>query len=209
MKKVQTAAEVYDEYMRKVGDRTELFDLLRKKLAIKSAIYPGSHVDITPSLFFRRTVYIDNFKGARKFFSKPDVMDLIATRKMYEEEPLLSYYFEDYREIISEIEKDHDLLISLYAGFVSKYCKCYVKKKGLLLVNDSHGDATMANLDSDFSLFGVIYRSNRKLYFTQRNLDRYFIPKKEREITKDIIEETMKGIAYINTTAYYIFRRIN
>ena len=40
----------------------------------------------------------------------------------------------------------------------------------------------MADLDKEFSLYGVIYRSNRKLYFNQKNLEKFFVPKKEREV---------------------------
>ncbi len=37
-----------------------------------------------------------------------------------------------------------DLIISQYAGFVGQETKRYLKEGGILLCNDSHGDATLA-----------------------------------------------------------------
>ena len=203
-----SSAELYKEYMQKVGDRTELFELLEKKFEIKSALYPGSYIDITPSFFYRKTVYIDNFKKTNKFFTKRDLMNLILKYKKYEGEPILKFYFRDYTKNIEELDKNFDLLISLYAGFVSKYCKNYLKKEGLLLVNNSHGDASMADLDKAFSLYSVIYRSNRKFYLSQKNLEQYFVPKKELEISMEYLEKKMKGIGYKKTASFYLFKKV-
>lgn len=203
-----SSTELYKEYMRKVGDRTELFELIGKKFKIESALYPGSHIDITPSFFYRKTVYIDSFKKAEKFFMKPDLINLIIKHKSYEEHPTFKFYFKNYKEDIKELDKKFDLLISLYAGIVSKYCKKYLKEEGILLVNNSHGDASMANLDPDFILQGVIYRSNKKLYFSEKNLGTYFVPKKKREITMKYLEKTMKGIGYQKTASFYLFKKL-
>ena len=194
--------------MQKVGDRSELFELMGKNFDIESALYPGSYIDITPSFFFRKTVYIDNFKKTEKFFAQRDLMNLILKDKRYEGEPILKFYFRDYTKDFEELDKDFDLLISLYAGFVSKYCKKYLKKEGFLLVNNSHGDATMADLDKEFSLYAVIYRSNRKLYLSQKNLEKYFVSKKEMEISIEYLEKKMKGIGYKKTASFYLFKKV-
>jgi hypothetical protein len=67
----------------------------------------------------------------------------------------------------------------------------------------------MADLDSDFKLIGIINRSNKKLYLNQKNLDTYFIPKKERDITEEYLERTMKGIGYKKTANFYLFRKVS
>jgi hypothetical protein len=67
----------------------------------------------------------------------------------------------------------------------------------------------MADLDPDLSLNGVLYRSNMKLYYTQKNLDKYFKPKKDRKISAEFIEKTMKGIGYTKTATYYLFIKKN
>jgi len=203
-----SSVELYEEYMRKIGDRYELFSLLRKEFTIESALYPGSHIDITPSFFYRKTTYIDNFRGAARFFAKPDLSNLILDYKKYEEEPILKFYFRDYRKEIKELDKNFDLLISLYAGIVSKYCKKYLKQEGILLVNNSHGDASMAHLDHDFILYGIIYQSNKKLYFSRKNLKAYFVPKKERDINMEYLEKRMKGIGYKKTANFYLFKKV-
>lgn len=208
MSRTNSSAALYKEYMQKVGHRSQLFELLGNEFTIKSAIYPGSHIDITPSFFYPKTIYIDNFKKAEKFFAKPDVLNYILKNKKYEEEPIVKFYFKDYRKEIKEIDKNFDLLISLYAGIVSKYCKKYLKKRGILLANNSHGDASMADLDSDFKLIGIINRANKKLYYSQKNLEAYFIPKIEREITEEYLERTMRGVGYKKTASFYLFRKI-
>lgn len=53
-----------------------------------------------------------------------------------------------------------DLIISQYAGFVGQATKVYLKKGGILLCNDSHGDATLAYCDSDYEFVGVINLNN-------------------------------------------------
>lgn len=53
------SAELYRAYMRKIGDRKELFELLRNRFTNKSALYPGSHIDITPSFYYPKKVYIE------------------------------------------------------------------------------------------------------------------------------------------------------
>lgn len=101
-----------------------------------------------------------------------------------------------------------DLLISQYAGFVSQCCKKYLKPGGLLVANNSHGDASMASIDKSFEFIGVIYNSNKLYRFTRRNLDKYFIPKKKTvKITKEYLEKTMKGIGYTKTASAYLFKK--
>jgi len=101
------------------------------------------------------------------------------------------------------------LLISQYAGFVSQYCKKYLKPGGLLVANNSHGDASMASLDRSFEFIAVIYYSNKTYRFTTRSLDQYFIPKKKNfKVTKEHLEKSMKGIGYTKTASAYLFKKI-
>ena len=100
-------------------------------------------------------------------------------------------------------------MISQYAGFISQCCKKYLKKGGILLANNSHGDASMAHLDGDFEFIGVIYRSNRQYRLTEKNLDKYFIPKKaDLKVTKAYLEKTQRGVGYTKTANAYIFRKL-
>ena len=160
----------YEEYIKKVGDRNGLFSLLSKNFPIKKALYPGSYVDITPSFYFPYTVYVDNDKKAKKFFKQGEVIkEFIEKNKEYSEDSFFRYFPNDYRLKIDEDVNSFDLLISLYAGFISKYCKNYLKNGGFLLANDSHGDASMAQLDNNFRLVAVINLSDSKYIISQKN----------------------------------------
>lgn len=92
---------------------------------------------------------------------------------------------------------------------MSKFCKNYLKRRGLLLANNSHGDASIAILDREFSLIGVLYRANKRLYLTKKDLDAYFIPKKKIEITVEYLERTMKGVEYKKQLVIIYLKKIN
>ena len=147
---------------------------------------------------------------AKDFFNDPTVYEFVSKRRLYKEDPVISFHHRDYREDFEEPKDSFDLLISQYAGFVSQSCKKYLKKGGILLVNNSHGDASVAYLDEDFEFIAVIYRSIRQYRLTEKNLDKYFIPKKPNlKVTKDYLEKIQRGIGYTETASAYIFRKLN
>ena len=200
----------YEEYMAKMsnhfGNRYDLFKLLNEEFSITTASYPGSYIDITPSFFFSKTYYIDIDKKAKKFFENKEViLEYIERNKTYEKKTNLIFLPQDYRNKFDDIAESSDLLISLYAGLISKYCKDLLKKNGVLLANDSHGDASMAHLDDDFTFFGVIEYQNKKYSFKTDNLDEYFITKKNITVTEEFLEKTGKGIGYKKSANYYVF----
>jgi len=202
----------YEDYIQKSGDnfgyRYGLFKILNDNFTMYTVSYPGSYIDITPSLFFPKTYYIDSDKKAKKFFSnKKEIIDYIEENKTYNEATTLRYYHEDYRKKFDDITNSSDLLISLYAGFISKYCKALLKKNGVLITNNSHGDASMAKLDNDFRLIGVVNYQNKKYYLKTENLDEYFIPKRNISVTKELLEKTNRGVGYTKSANYYLFMK--
>ena len=198
----------YEEYMLKVGDRNGLFKLLNEEFSIRTASYPGSYIDITPSFFFPITYFIDIDKKAKRFFkNEKDILDYIEDNKTYDEDTNIRFYPEDYRNKFDDIIDSSDLMISLYAGFISKFCKDLLKNNGVLIANNSHGDASMAQLDEDFIFFGVINYQNKKYYLKTENLDEYFIPKKNIKVTKELLEKTNKGVSYTKPANYYLFKK--
>jgi len=204
-----SALKLYEKYVSKYGERLKLFELLAHYFEIKSALYPGSALHVTPSFFFPLTVYIDTYSKAKIFFKKNIIDDVISARKIYLEKPIVRFYPTDFRKETNERENSFDLLISLYAGFVSKYCKRYLKIGGILIVNNSHGDASMASIDADYEFIGTIHLRNRKYYFSQKNLDQYFIPKKEVIVTEEYLEKIQHGIGYKKSASIYLFKRTN
>ena len=196
--------EEYKEYANKIGNRTDLYKAVVMKHDIHTAIYPGSHIDIAPSFIIPEVTYIDNFKGAIKFFKHMDLIEeYIEKNKKYPDIHKINFLGQDYT-LPLDIEPV-DLIISQYAGFVGQATKHYLKMNGILLCNDSHGDATLARFDESFEFIGIIDEKNR----IQRNeLERYFILPKQKTVDLQAVKETMKGPKYTLPAENYVFRKI-
>jgi len=194
----------YEEYVAKTGSRLRLYRMIAESYDIKSALYPGSHIDIDPSLVIENVTYVDNFKGAIKFFKKIEIIDeFLQANKEYPQECHFNFIPEDYN---SKLDVDPvDLIISQYAGFVGQATKNYLKVGGILLCNDSHGDATLAKFDDDYELMGTV-DSNNKISSTE--LDKYFILPKNKEIDLNAVMSKMKGLKYTLNPSNYIFKKI-
>ena len=201
--------QLYKEhFVDKKFERLDLFLLLNKIYDIKCVLYPGSFVHVTPSFVFPKTVYVDTDKRTLKFFADSRVVQFISKEKKYNQDPKVSFRFADYRKSLELPTESFDLLISQYAGIISKYCKRFLKIDGLLLVNNSHADATMAFLDDDFELIAVITLRDGKYKYSSDNLDLFFVPRKQEHPAIDEIEMSQKAIAYKKTAANYLFRRV-
>jgi hypothetical protein len=206
---IQDAPALYREhYIDKVFERLDLFQLLAARYGIESALYPGSFVHITPSLIYPVTTYVETDARAKAFFADPAVDAFINRRKIYDREPEVTFHAADYRRDFGEQEEHFDLLISQYAGFVSQLCKHYLKIGGLLLANNSHGDASMASIDDDYALIAVVNRRKGKHRLSEQNLDAYFVPKAEVEVTREYIQKLGRGIGYTKSASSYVFRRV-
>lgn len=202
--------DLYQEnFVDKEFERLDLFLLLREKYGIKSAIYPGSFVHVTPSFVFSVTTYVEMDNRAKKFFEHPELGEFVDSRKDYPENAKITYYAHDYQIEIDGEDERYDLLISQYAGFVSKHCKRFLKIGGILLVNNSHGDASMASIDNSFKFIGVVLKSGAKHRLSEKNLERYFVPKKAVDVTEEYLEQIQKGIGYKRTASSYVFRRVS
>lgn len=204
--------KLYEKYhLSREDTRLGLFVELDKKFSIQKVLYPGSFVHITPSLVFPEVVYVDSYKKAKGFYADPQVQKFIDKNKQYCQESVFKFHLSDYAEDFGEPEASFDLLVSQYGGFVSHYCKKYLKKGGILVVNNSHGDAGLANFDPEFELVGVYNRrTDIKYSISDKDLGSYFIPKKkDLEVTKTYLWDLGKGIGYTKGPSGYIFRKVN
>ena len=201
--------ELYNQYFVKIAfEREDLFKAILSNYSCRSVLYPGSFVHITPSFIFPEVIYVDNDSRAKKFFkNNDDVKKIITLNKQYFEESKITFFGQSYLKPIDIPECSVDLLISQYAGFISLYCKKYLKKGGILLVNSSHGDAAMANLDNDYKFIGVVKKQGKVHKISDNELDSYFIPKKPIKVTRSYLEKTKKGIAYTKSATSYIFEK--
>ena len=97
-----------------------------------------------------------------------------------------------------------DLIISQYAGFVGQATKAYLKIGGILLCNDSHGDATLAKFDEDYEFIGIINSNNQ---IQNNDLEDYFKLPKDKPIDLNFVRQKMKGLKYKSTAQNYLFRK--
>lgn len=195
----------YIEYRDKIGDRKDLYESVARKYDVKRVLYPGSHIDIAPSLVIPHAIYVDNFKGAIKFFRKIElIQEYINQNKEYDGPCDIVFLGQDYTETL-DIEPV-DLIISQYAGFVGQATKKYLKMGGILLCNDSHGDATLARYDDDYEFIGVIGKNNKII---STHLDSYFVLPGNQTVDLAKVNEQMKGPKYKISANNYIFRKIS
>ena len=186
----------------------DLFQLLRDRYGVQSALYPGSFVHVTPSFVFPVTVYVDSDRRAKRAFGDPGLLKLIRQRHEYDQDPQVVFYAADYATPFGAQDESFDLLISQYAGLICRPCKRYLRIGGLLLVNNSHGDAGIAALDPDYHLAAVVHRRRGRYRVSEKDLDAYLVPKKQGEAAPEIIEQLGRGIAYTKTATSYLFRRV-
>ena len=205
----RNAASLYTEYYAQPGaERLGLFTLMAERFGCRSALYPGSFDHVTPTFVFPLTCFVDMDSEAARFFADPSLRDLIAQRKVYAEGTTLRFFAADYEEGLAEADESFDLLISLNAGFVSLHCKRYLKVGGALLVNNLHGDASMARLDPDYALVGAISRRGERFRLIETDLSSYFVPKRDLEVTREYLERTRRGVAFTKRAFAYAFRRV-
>jgi hypothetical protein len=115
----------------------------------------------------------------------------------------IAFHGVDYAQVPEPVAS-FDLLISLYAGFVSQACGWLLRRGGLLLANDSHGDASMAALDPSFELVGTFTRRD---HLRTDELNTYLQPKSGRTTTTDDLRRTGRGVAVTRDAKAYLFRR--
>ena len=210
MKPLKFITQTYKKYYSERDyEQIDLFRLIKNEWKIERVVYPGSYVHVSPSFVFPDVVYIDSDKNAKKFFEFDEVNDFICERKEYLGDPKFSFYGVDYRQKIDDLHQQFDLLVSQYAGFISDLCKDYLKIGGILLVNNSHGDAGLASIDQDYGLIATVHKSKGKYRISKASLEKYFIPKSKNIVTKESLYKTNRGVGYTKTAPLYIFRRIS
>lgn len=186
-----------------------LLRAINQKYNIKKVLYPWCYVHITPSLIFPHVVYVDSFRNTYKFHESPEVHNFIETHKEYPEESIHIFHQQSYNTDIPGDIESFDMIVSQYGWFVWKATKQYLKKWWILVCNNSHWDASMTSLDTDYKLIAVYNRkSDDNFSISEKNLENYLIPKKPSDLTKEHLEKTMRWIAYTKSPSGYIFEKI-
>ena len=73
-------------------------------------------------------------------------------------------------------------------------------------MNSSHGDAAMASLDTRYTLDAVVLPTSGGYVVSSDDLSTHLVPKREVVVTRELIRETGRGIAYTRSAAAYLFR---
>lgn len=190
------------------GDRWRLFGAVAGTIEPSTVLYPGCFVDVAPSFVFGSVTYLDLDKRAATFFGdEAGVHEIIADHDG-PPTPDVNFVHADYTGGLDLPEEHFDLLISLYAGFISEHCTRHLRIGGTLLVNPSHGDAAMASIDPRFELAGVIKSRSGNYVVEVNGLDAYLIPKKPQEVTMESLHRSGRGIGYTSSPFAYLFTRV-
>ena len=195
-------------------DRVRLFRAITEIVpSTARVLYPGSYVDIAPSVWFDDVTSVDTDDRAARFFDQTEAVDELVRAKRCAlnrpEHPIaITFHHRDYRTLLPEPSESFGLLVSLYAGFISEHCTDHLERGGLLLVNPSHGDAAMASIDPRYQLAGVVTSSDGDYRISTTDLDSYLIPKQHRTVTKQSLHDNGRGIAYTRSPFAYLFTRV-
>lgn len=203
-----TTKDLWKAQDRHVGDRWRLFQAIGNAVEAEDVLYPGSFVDIAPSFVFPNVTYVDSDSRVPGFFADDEgVLEIIRSHPGSPPMPAVSFQHSDYTTDLALQTESFDLLISLYAGFVSEHCTQYLRVGGTLLANPSHGDVAMASIDPRYQLVAVVTSRSGEYRVTTKHLDTYLIPKSDRNITVAYLHETGRGIAYTKSPFAYVFER--
>ncbi|MDF1596042.1 MAG: hypothetical protein P1T08_08095 [Acidimicrobiia bacterium] len=204
-----TTRQLWEERDRHEGDRKRLHTVVREVVDGNTVIYPGSFVDIAPSFVFPSVTYIDTDKRTPSFFADEEGITEIIASEGGSPTAEVRFIHGDYQADLGLAPESFDLLVSLYAGFVAKYCTYYLRVGGILLAAPSHGDVAMASIDPRYRLVSVIESRSGNYRIKTTELDSYLVPKSEVEITPAMLQERRRGIAYTRSPFGYLFQRVN
>ncbi len=141
-------------YLGKYDHLIHMFQLLAQTYEIEKVLYPGSFIHLSPSYSFSDVIYVDSYAGNDSFFEDDYVNKYLNLHKFYKEDSKYKFINSDYLSLDLEDEL-FDLLISSNASSISIDCYKYLKKGGLLLVNNGHSDADNAMDNQDYEYMGL------------------------------------------------------
>ncbi len=190
------------------GDRLRLFSAVAQAVKATTVLYPGCYVDVAPSFVFESVTYVDVDKRAAGFFGDADGVAEIVAAHGGLRDPDVSFVHADYTDDLGFPAEAFDLLVSLYAGFVSEHCTQYLRIGATLLVNPSHGDAALASIDPRYELAGVVITADGDYRVVTSELCEYLVPKKPQSVTADRLHASGRGIDYTRSPFAYLFTRV-
>ena len=201
--------DLWERQTRLVGDRRQLFSAVADAVEAVTVLYPGSYVDLTPSFVWPSVTYVDVDRRANRFFGDADgVRELLDENNADARGHTVRFIHTDYQQRLDLRDGSFDLLISLYAGFVSEHCTRFLRVGGYLLANPSHGDAAMASIDTRYGPSAIVGASGGSYRVTTADLDTYLVGKRDVEVNVEHLHRTGRGIDYTRSAFAYLFQRV-
>lgn len=207
---INSTIELYQkQYVEIKFERTGLFKLLQERYGCNEALYPGSSLHITPSLFIPHVVYVDQSSTAIKFFSDMEsVQAYVNRKKFYKRRAYIRFISHDYTSPLALPRDGFDLLISLYAGGVYRACNTYLKQGGILLTNNHQNDIDAIVNDTGFQLSSIVKCSNGKYHIIDKEEDKYMAEARNGLKARKYLKSTGQGLAYRGEVdVYFIFEK--
>ncbi|MBB6481169.1 class I SAM-dependent methyltransferase [Spirochaeta isovalerica] len=202
--------ELYKRYfIDKQDERRTLFKKLADKYKPGKGIYPGSFTHITPSFYIPDMTYVDSDKRIARFFRDPHVLAFLEQNKNYQGAVKFHGIQADFSHPLNVPDKSFDIMFSFYAGLISQDCKRYLKDGGILVCNNSHGDASIAYVDTDYKLEAVVNRRGDDFTISQMSLDQFFQKRDGTSIDREKVKQKLIGENFTKKAYAYIFRYRN
>jgi SAM-dependent methyltransferase len=179
-------------------------------------LYPGCWVDVSASFVWPHVTYVDNDKAAARFFADTASVDaLIETHHDdvggHNKARTWEWVPHDYTAASLPVGEpgSFDALLSFYAGPVTHSCARFVRPGGIIVANDSHGDAGVAAVTDGLRLVAVVLQSGQRTYsVTTSALSKYMVPKKAADVglSRDELLARGKGVPFTVPAAAYVFK---
>ena len=128
--------------------------------------------------------------------------------KKYDHSTEITWRQADYAKDNDIKENCFDAMFSFYAGFISQECKRHLRSGGILVANNSHGDASMAIADPDYISLGAIIRNGDRFRIKTEHIEDYYLKKDKSPIDTRKVKEKMIGEKFSKYAYAYIFRKV-
>ena len=184
-------------------ERAGLFDLVQQSFHSNQALYPGSFVHITPSLYFPHVVYIDRRPDVQTFFADLEgVSQFIERNKYYRRSAYIRFIAQDFAAPLPLLPDSFDLLISIFAAGAAEACQRYLKPDGLLLTNRrQEGTANYFEL-----LYAILFRSGKYRIVEGEQAVQLAASSDSKRTGRDL-RQGERGFQYNENEIYFLFKK--
>ena len=189
-------------------DRAGLFELIKDVYSCGTVLYPGCSIHITPSFYFQHVVYVDISETAKEFFQENrNILSIVNSNKKYKQSEYIQFIHNDYTKKLPLRENNYDLLLSIYAGGITKSCMKYIKPGGIIVSNNHQNDAQQALAESSVTLEAIIRRKGKKYHIENGADEKALKALQEHSIPLKSMKNSSSGMEYVDNEHYFVFRK--